>query len=151
LADTYGAIDGLVTSLVIEQIQFSENSGTIEPPGTNTELTKIKNRRLSLKMNNVSNLDKNNIPLAKSNQNRIFSLGNRLWHSDASLKKNLWLFQPYLEEKFLLREEKQSFVICVVVIRALYLSAHLGLIKDWELADSILFINNLMEICACLD
>ena len=29
----------------------------------------------------------------------------------------------------------------------MYLSAHLGLIKEWELADSILFINDLMEVC----
>ena len=54
-----------------QQIKFSENFGTIEPAGTNTELTKMKDRRLSLKMNDVSNLDKNNKPLAKSNQNRI--------------------------------------------------------------------------------
>ena len=70
-----------------KQIKFSENFGKIEPAGTNTELTKLKDRRLSLKMNDVSNLDKNNKPLAKSNQNRIFGLGNRLWHTDASFKK----------------------------------------------------------------
>tara|TARA_B110000238_G_scaffold102311_1_gene111489 strand:+ start:3300 stop:3782 length:483 start_codon:yes stop_codon:yes gene_type:complete len=70
-----------------EQIKFSENFGFIEPAGTNTELTKITDRRLSLKMNDVSNLDKNNKPLTKSNQNRIFGLGNRLWHTDASFKK----------------------------------------------------------------
>src|SRR5210317_689367 len=49
-----------------EQIKFSENFGKIELAGTNTELTKLKDRRLSLKMNDVSNLDKNNKPLAKS-------------------------------------------------------------------------------------
>src|SRR5210317_942135 len=30
-----------------EQIKFSENFGKIEPAGTNTELTKLKDRRLS--------------------------------------------------------------------------------------------------------
>ena len=82
-----------------EQIKFSENFGFIEPAGTNTELTKITDRRLSLKMNDVSNLDKNNKPLKKSNQNRIFGLGNRLWHTDASFKKNTCNFFNFIRKK----------------------------------------------------
>ena len=193
-----------------EQIKFSENFGEIEPAGTNTELTKMKDRRLSLKMNDVSNLDKNNKPLAKSNQNRIFGLGNRLWHTDASFKKKPVTFSILSGRKVSLKggetefcdmrcgykalskemknkvddlvgehslqysRGKLGFVMKDVLTKkelekfkpvlqplvrknsitnrkSLYLSAHLGLIKDWELADSILFINDLMEICTCSD
>ena len=193
-----------------EQIKFSENFGTIEPAGTNTELTKMKDRRLSLKMNDVSNLDKNNKPLAKSNQNRIFGLGNRLWHTDASFKKKPVTFSilsgrkvsakggetefcdmrcgykalskemkdkvenligehslqysrgklGFVMKDVLTKKELEKFKPVLQPLvrknsitnrKSLYLSAHLGLIKDWELADSILFINDLMEICTCSD
>ena len=189
-----------------EQIKFSENFGFIEPAGTNTELTKITDRRLSLKMNDVSNLDKNNKPLTKSNQNRIFGLGNRLWHTDASFKKIPVTFSilsgrkvsskggetefcdmrcgykalsnemknkvesligehslqysrgklGFIMKDVLTNKELKKFKPVLQPLvrknyvtdrKSLYLSAHLGLIKDWELADSILFINDLMEIC----
>ena len=189
-----------------EQIKFSENFGFIEPAGTNTELTKITDRRLSLKMNDVSNLDKNNKPLTKSNQNRIFGLGNRLWHTDASFKKIPVTFSilsgrkvsskggetefcdmrcgykalsnkmknkvesligehslqysrgklGFIMKDVLTNKELKKFKPVLQQLvrknyvtdrKSLYLSAHLGLIKDWELADSILFINDLMEIC----
>ncbi len=189
-----------------EQIKFSENFGFIEPAGTNTELTKITDRRLSLKMNDVSNLDKNNKPLTKSNQNRIFALGNRLWHTDASFKKIPVTFSilsgrkvsskggetefcdmrcgykalsnkmknkvesligehslqysrgklGFIMKDVLTNKELKKFKPVLQPLvrknyvtdrKSLYLSAHLGLIKDWELADSILFINDLMEIC----
>jgi|TARA_B110000503_G_scaffold120759_1_gene183648 alpha-ketoglutarate-dependent 2,4-dichlorophenoxyacetate dioxygenase len=193
-----------------QQIKFSENFGTIEPAGTNTELTKMKDRRLSLKMNDVSNLDKNNKPLAKSNQNRIFGLGNRLWHTDASFKKKPVTFSilsgrkvsakggetefcdmrcgykalskemknkvenligehslqysrgklGFVMKDVLSKKELEKFKPVLQPLvrknaitnrKSLYLSAHLGLIKGWELADSILFINDLIEICACSD
>ena len=189
-----------------EQIKFSENFGFIEPAGTNTELTKITDRRLSLKMNDVSNLDKNNKPLTKSNQNRIFGLGNRLWHTDASFKKIPVTFSilsgrkvsskggetefcdmrcgykalsnemknkvenligehslqysrgklGFIMKDVLTNKELKKFKPVLQPLvrknyvtdrKSLYLSAHLGLIKGWELADSILFINDLMEIC----
>ena len=189
-----------------EQIKFSENFGFIEPAGTNTELTKITDRRLSLKMNDVSNLDKNNKPLKKSNQNRIFGLGNRLWHTDASFKKIPVTFSilsgrkvsskggetefcdmrcgykalsnemknkvesligehslqysrgklGFIMKDVLTNKELKKFKPVLQPLvrknyvtdrKSLYLSAHLGLIKDWELADSILFINDLMEVC----
>ena len=189
-----------------EQIKFSENFGFIELAGTNTELTKITDRRLSLKMNDVSNLDKNNKPLKKSNQNRIFGLGNRLWHTDASFKKIPVTFSilsgrkvsskggetefcdmrcgykalsnkmknkvesligehslqysrgklGFIMKDVLTNKELKKFKPVLQPLvrknsvtdrKSLYLSAHLGLIKDWELADSILFINDLMEVC----
>ena len=189
-----------------EQIKFSENFGIIEPAGTNTELTEMKDRRLSSQMNDVSNLDKNNRPLAKNNQNRIFGLGNRLWHTDASFKKkpvtlsilsgrkvptkggetefcdmrcgyealsnemknkveNLICEHSlqysrsklgFIMKDVLTKKELEKFKPVLQPLvrknsitnrKSLYLSAHIGLIKDWELADSILFINDLMEIC----
>ena len=62
---------------------------------------------------------------------------------DVLTKKELEKFKPVLQP--LVRKNS------ITNRKSLYLSAHLGLIKDWELADSILFINDLMEICTCSD
>jgi alpha-ketoglutarate-dependent 2,4-dichlorophenoxyacetate dioxygenase len=45
-----------------------------------------KDRRLSMDINDISNLDKDGKVLARDNIRRLFSLGNRLWHSDSSFK-----------------------------------------------------------------
>ena len=42
--------------------------------------------RLPETFNDVSNLDGNNQPYARDNRKRLFSIGNRLWHSDSSFK-----------------------------------------------------------------
>ena len=38
-------------------------------------------------VNDISNLDNDNQVLARDNRRRLFSLGNRLWHSDSSFKE----------------------------------------------------------------
>ncbi len=43
-------------------------------------------RRLSMDVNDISNLDREGRVLARDNRRRLFSLGNRLWHSDSSFK-----------------------------------------------------------------
>ena len=58
---------------------------------------------------------------------------------DVLTNKELKKFKPVLQP--LVRKNY------VTDRKSLYLSAHLGLIKGWELADSILFINDLMEVC----
>ena len=47
----------------------------------------MKERRLSDKFGDVSNLDVNNKPLKNNDNKRFFALGNRLWHTDGSFKK----------------------------------------------------------------
>ena len=41
---------------------------------------------MSMDLNDISNLDKNNQVLARDDRRRLFGLGNRLWHSDSSFK-----------------------------------------------------------------
>src|SRR5204862_7239314 len=37
-------------------------------------------------VNDVSKLDKNEQPFGREDRRRLFAIGNRLWHSDSSLK-----------------------------------------------------------------
>ena len=70
-----------------QQIKFTELFGKIEEPGNNSTVAKIKDRRLSNKLADVSNIDKNSRVFKKNDPIRLFNLGNRLWHSDSSYKK----------------------------------------------------------------
>ena len=68
-----------------EQIAFTRNFGEIEiSAGGN--VTKPDQKRLSSLMNDVSNLDQDNRPLARDDRRRLFNLGNQLWHSDSSFR-----------------------------------------------------------------
>ena len=42
---------------------------------------------MSMDLNDISNLDKNNNVLARDDRRRLFGLGNQLWHSDSSFKE----------------------------------------------------------------
>jgi alpha-ketoglutarate-dependent 2,4-dichlorophenoxyacetate dioxygenase len=67
------------------QRAFTSNFGTLEAsPGGN--ITKLHERRLPLDMQDASNLDTNEKPLARDDRRRMFNLGNRLWHSDSSYR-----------------------------------------------------------------
>jgi alpha-ketoglutarate-dependent 2,4-dichlorophenoxyacetate dioxygenase len=67
------------------QIAFSRSFGALEPPrGGN--ITKMEDRRLPAGMADVSNLDKQLKPLARDSRQRLFNLGNMLWHSDSSFR-----------------------------------------------------------------
>ena len=70
-----------------QQIKFTELFGKIEKPGNNSSVQKNKDRRLSSKMADVSNITKSSKVNNKNDPTRIFNLGNRLWHSDSSYKK----------------------------------------------------------------
>ena len=70
-----------------EQVKFTELFGKIEESGTKSNITKPNDRRLSSKLADVSNIDKNQKVFRKKDRRRIFNLGNRLWHSDSSFKK----------------------------------------------------------------
>ncbi len=69
-----------------QQVAFSENFGTIERSSTATNITKDGERRLGLDMADISNLDRHNRLLGRETRQRMFNLGNRLWHSDGSFR-----------------------------------------------------------------
>ncbi len=70
-----------------QQVRFTELFGKIEESGLKSNITKPDQRRLTTKIADVSNIDKNSKIFKKKDPRRIFNLGNRLWHSDSSFKK----------------------------------------------------------------
>jgi alpha-ketoglutarate-dependent 2,4-dichlorophenoxyacetate dioxygenase len=66
------------------QLAFSRNFGALEQ--ATGDIAQGSERRLSMDVNDISNLDKNNRVLARNDRRRLFGLGNRLWHSDSSFK-----------------------------------------------------------------
>jgi alpha-ketoglutarate-dependent 2,4-dichlorophenoxyacetate dioxygenase len=66
------------------QLAFSRNFGELEQ--ATGDIAQGAERRLSIEVNDISNLDKDNRVLARDDRRRLFGLGNRLWHSDSSFK-----------------------------------------------------------------
>ena len=69
-----------------QQIAFTENFGELEPPGSASNITRPQDRRLGKLLGDLSNLDRDGQLLARDDRQRMFNLGNRLWHSDSSYK-----------------------------------------------------------------
>jgi alpha-ketoglutarate-dependent 2,4-dichlorophenoxyacetate dioxygenase len=67
------------------QLAFSQNFGAIEVARGNN-IMKPEDKRLDMRMNDVSNLGKDGKPLALDSRQRMFNLGNMLWHSDSSFR-----------------------------------------------------------------
>ncbi len=68
------------------QLAFSRNFGELET--ASGELTFGQKRRIeSDYVNDISNLDLENRVRAANDRRRLFSLGNRMWHSDSSFKQ----------------------------------------------------------------
>ncbi len=68
------------------QIAFSRNFGALET--ASGDLNWGQRRRIESELvNDISNLDLDNRVLAADDRKRLFSLGNRLWHSDSSFKE----------------------------------------------------------------
>ena len=68
-----------------QQIAFTKSLGKIEL-NTANNVTRLDQRRLSIEMSDISNLDQHNNMLASDDRRRAFNLGNRLWHTDSSFK-----------------------------------------------------------------
>lgn len=68
-----------------QQMAFTRNFGPIEE-ARNVSLREDGDKRLVTGMNDVGNLGKDGRPLARDDRQRLFSLGNSLWHSDSSFK-----------------------------------------------------------------
>ncbi|MBX2839425.1 MAG: TauD/TfdA family dioxygenase [Gammaproteobacteria bacterium] len=67
-----------------EQYAFSNNFGAMEK--ATGDINQGNDRRLALHINDISNLDKSGSVLARDDRERLFGLGNMLWHSDSSFK-----------------------------------------------------------------
>src|SRR5436190_11771221 len=68
-----------------QQMAFSRNFGPLED-ARGGNVTKPQDKRLGSGMNDVSNLGKDGKPLARDSRQRLFNLGNSLWHSDSSFR-----------------------------------------------------------------
>lgn len=73
-----------------QQLEFSQNFGPIESSigGNISSLrsTRPDQRRLSVDIADLSNLDQDQNVYAREDRRRLFNLGNRLWHSDSSFR-----------------------------------------------------------------
>jgi len=68
-----------------QQLTFSQSLGELEE-AIGTGLRAAHEYRLPTTFADVSNLDKDHKPFARDDRRRLFSIGNRLWHSDSSFK-----------------------------------------------------------------
>ena len=67
-----------------QQLAFSRQLGPLET--ATGDIAAPEDRRLSMDVNDISNLDKHGKVVARDDRRRLFSLGNQLWHSDSSFK-----------------------------------------------------------------
>ena len=68
-----------------QQQAFSKNFGPLED-ARGGNITKPQDKRLPEGMNDVSNLGKDGKPLPRDSRQRLFNIGNMLWHSDSSFR-----------------------------------------------------------------
>jgi alpha-ketoglutarate-dependent 2,4-dichlorophenoxyacetate dioxygenase len=68
-----------------QQVAFSKKFGEIEL-AVNSNITKPEERRLSVELADISNLDRDNQIFQRDDRRRMFNLGNQLWHSDSSFR-----------------------------------------------------------------
>jgi alpha-ketoglutarate-dependent 2,4-dichlorophenoxyacetate dioxygenase len=68
-----------------QQVAFSARFGPLE--GMAKAILKGTKPRLRGEIADVSNLDENNQLLAATDRRRLYSLGNQLWHTDASFRR----------------------------------------------------------------
>ncbi len=67
------------------QMAFSRHFGALED-ARGGNITKPEDKRLQVGMNDVSNLGGDGRPLDRDSRQRLFNLGNMLWHSDSSFR-----------------------------------------------------------------
>ena len=68
-----------------QQMAFTRNFGAIED-ARGGNVIKQQDKRLVTGMNDVSNLGRDGRPLARDSRQRLFNIGNMLWHSDSSFR-----------------------------------------------------------------
>jgi alpha-ketoglutarate-dependent 2,4-dichlorophenoxyacetate dioxygenase len=67
-----------------QQLAFSRQLGPLEQ--ATGDIAAPQDRRMSMDLNDISNLDKHGEVLPRDDRRRLFGLGNQLWHSDSSFK-----------------------------------------------------------------
>ncbi|SKA15890.1 alpha-ketoglutarate-dependent 2,4-dichlorophenoxyacetate dioxygenase [Enhydrobacter aerosaccus] len=67
-----------------QQLVFSRQLGPLET--ATGDIAAAHERRVSMDLNDISNLDKDNKVVARDDRRRLFGIGNQLWHSDSSFK-----------------------------------------------------------------
>jgi alpha-ketoglutarate-dependent 2,4-dichlorophenoxyacetate dioxygenase len=67
------------------QAAFSRNFGELEATLAG-QMAKPEERRMANELGDISNLDHHNQLRARDDAKRLYSLGNRLWHTDASFR-----------------------------------------------------------------
>ena len=67
-----------------QQLVFSRSLGPLEQ--ATGDIAAPQDRRVSMDLNDISNLDKHGEVLPRDDRRRLFGLGNMLWHSDSSFK-----------------------------------------------------------------
>jgi len=84
------AIDSYAVVVVPDQhldddhlLMLGKTFGDVEPPRNHRVVQRLKHAELA----DISNLDANNQLRARDDHRRLDSLGNRLWHSDASFRE----------------------------------------------------------------
>ena len=68
-----------------QHLVFSRALGPLET--ATGDIAKPEDRRMSMDLNDISNLDKHSKILARDDRRRLFGIGNQLWHSDSSFKE----------------------------------------------------------------
>lgn len=67
-----------------QQFVFSQHFGPMEK--ATGDVARAGERRLSIDINDISNLNQEGKLMARDDRHRLFNLGNMLWHSDSSFK-----------------------------------------------------------------
>lgn len=67
-----------------QQYGFSQHFGAMET--ATGDIAPREQRRLSMDINDISNLDQKGQVVARDDRRRLFGLGNMLWHTDSSFK-----------------------------------------------------------------
>jgi len=83
--DTYAVL--VIPGQVLDdeqQYRFSTHFGPMEV--ASGDIAPADQRRLSMDVNDISNLDRDGNVVARDDRRRLFALGNMLWHSDSSFK-----------------------------------------------------------------
>ncbi len=94
--DEVAAIDAAINTYAVlvfhdqdvsdeQQMAFTRSFGAIED-ARGGNVTRPQDKRLATGMNDVSNLGKDGRPLPRDSRQRLFNLGNCLWHSDSSFR-----------------------------------------------------------------
>ena len=67
-----------------QQLAFSRHFGPLEQ--ATGDIIQGADRRLSMEVNDISNLNRQGQVMARDDRKRLFNLGNMLWHADSSFK-----------------------------------------------------------------